>query len=80
MPVYSVTTKRSPEEAIAQAKDYFGEDGLGLAVTVHNPCCVTFEGAGGHVTVTASEGEDRTEVELETREWDYQVKQFMGRV
>ncbi len=80
MALYSVTTKKDPEHVVEQAIDYFGEEGLGLSLTRENPCCATFEGGGGHVTVTASRKEDRTEVELETREWDYQVKQFMGQI
>lgn len=80
MPRYGATTRKSPEEVIEQAKGYFGEDGLGLTLTAENPCCATFEGGGGHVSVTATREDDMTEVELETREWDYQVKKFMGRV
>ena len=82
MALYSVETKKGPEEIVAKAKAFFGEgeDGLGLSVSAENPCCVTFIGGGGHVSVTASEGEDRTEVTLETREWDHQVKTFMRRV
>jgi hypothetical protein len=77
MALYSVETKKDPEEAIRMAKAYFGEGGLGLEVVEQNPCCVTFTGGGGHVTVTASAGEGGTTVELETREWDYHVKKFM---
>jgi hypothetical protein len=77
VPRYSVETKQSPEEAIKKAMSYFGEGGLGLQADEQNPCCVHFEGGGGFVRVTASKGEKRTEVEWETREWDYQVKQFM---
>jgi hypothetical protein len=46
-------------------------------VTEQNPCCVTFIGGGGHVTVTVGTEENKTVVELETREWDYHVQQFM---
>jgi hypothetical protein len=80
MPLYSVKTKKSPEEVVEQAKTYFGEEGLGLSISGENPCCVTFEGGGGHVSVTASQEEGKTEVELETREWDYHVQKFMGEV
>ena len=80
MALYSVRTNKSPEQVIERAKDYFGEDGLGLELSGENPCCVTLEGGGGHVSVTASEGENKTEVELETREWDYHVKKFMGQI
>jgi hypothetical protein len=78
--LYSVKTKKSSEEVIEQAKDYFGENGLGLSVTAENPCCVTFEGGGGHISVTTTEDDDGGEVKLETREWDYHVKKFMDQV
>lgn len=78
---YSVETKLSPEEATERARAYFGEGGLGLDATEEAECCVTFEGGGGYVTVTASPGDEkRTEVELATREWDYHVKTFMRQI
>jgi hypothetical protein len=80
MPRYGVETKKSPEEAIKSAMAYFGQDGLGLEAEEHGPCCVYFEGGGGFVRVTASAGEKRTTVELETREWDHDVKQFMQKI
>jgi len=80
MALYSVETKLSPEEAIERARAYFGEGGLGLELTERNPCCVYFEGGGGHVLVTAIMGEKKKTVELETREWDYHVKRFMREV
>jgi hypothetical protein len=77
---YSVETRQSPEEAIKKAIGYFGEGGLGLQVDEQGPCCVYFEGGGGFIRATASKGKKRTEVELESREWDYQVKQFMQEI
>jgi hypothetical protein len=74
---YSVETKSSPEKAIERAIVYFGEDGLGLRSVERNPCCVVFEGGGGHVVVTASAREKGAAVDLETREWDYHVRRFM---
>jgi len=76
MAAYSMNTKLSPEEVLKKAKTYFGE-GLGLEVTDQGPCCASFLGGGGHVTVTARTEEKRTVVDLETREWDYQVQHFM---
>lgn len=72
---YGVYTKLDPEEVIRRAVDFFGEGGLGLTVTEQGSCCATFEG-GGHVAVYVNAGE-KTEVELVTREWDYDVKRFM---
>ena len=77
---YSVETKRTPEQVIEMAVAYFGEGGLGLDAAEQSPCCVYFEGGGGYVSVTASVGENRTTVDLETREWDYHVRQFMRAV
>jgi len=83
MPRYGVETKKSPEEAIEAALAYFGAEGIGLEAEEEGPCCATFEGGGGFVRVMASESEEgdgKTTVTLETREWDYDVKQFMRKI
>ena len=80
MPLYSVRTRKSPEKVFEKAKDFFGEGGLGLELSDENPCCVTFEGGGGYVSVSTVEEEGKTEVGLETREWDYHVKKFMNQI
>jgi hypothetical protein len=74
---YGKETKLEPAEVLDLAEEYFGEGGLGLEVTSRDDCCISLAGGGGHVTVTVIEGE-KTEVDLETREWDYQVKEFMA--
>ncbi|MFO7918137.1 MAG: hypothetical protein R6V13_08665 [Anaerolineae bacterium] len=80
MPRYSVKTNLSPEESVEEAKAFFGEGGLGLKESEQGPCCMAFEGGGGHVTVTAFAEDEETTVEVETREWDYHVKRFMGKI
>jgi hypothetical protein len=77
---YEVATKMSPQEAIAYAKDYFGPGGVGLQVIDEDELCVTLQGGGGHVSVVACADEKKTVLELETREWDYPVRQFMSKV
>ena len=77
---YGVETKLDPEKTLEQAVAFFGGGGLGLDVVEHSACCAFFEGGGGHVRVMVSGGEKKTAVELETREWDYDVKQFMRRI
>ena len=77
---YEVATKLSPQEAIAYAKDYFGPQGVGLAIMDENDLCITLHGGGGHVSVVACPGEKKTTLELQTREWDYPVRQFMQKV
>ena len=77
---YSKESKLQPQEVLRRAADFF-ETELGLKVAERTECCLSFEGGGGHVTVSAARCEpDRTDVDLETREWDYQVKKFMEEI
>lgn len=73
-------TKLSQEDVVKQTKRFFGEGGLGLKLTEETPQCLTFEGGGGFVTVTACPEEGQTRVALVTQEWDYQVKRFASDV
>jgi hypothetical protein len=74
------TSKLSPEDAIKRAVKFFGPQGYGLKVKEQAPCCVEFEGGGGGVAVTASAEGKGSKVELESREWDYQVKEFIQKI
>jgi hypothetical protein len=76
---YEVTTTLTPREALDRAAVHFGPGGMGLDVSSRDERCITFQGGGGYVTVTAQPGE-KTTLELETREWDYAVQQFMRQV
>lgn len=73
-------TKLSPEEAVKRAVEFFGPDGYGLEIKNQSPDCAYFEGGGGGVEVTACAEEKRTSVVLESREWDYQVKEFIRKI
>ncbi len=74
------TTKLSPEEAIKRAVEFFGPSGYGLEVKSEAADCAYFEGGGGGVNVTACTEDKGTSVELESREWDYQVREFIGKI
>ncbi len=76
---YQVTTELDPPAALDRANTYFGPSGLGLVVRQQTPVGLMLQGGGGHVVVTVLPG-DRTTLELETREWDYAVRQFMAEV
>ncbi len=78
MIVYEVKTKKTKEALMDKAVSFFGPDGLGLEVTSREACCLSFSGGGGFVNMSLSEEENNKEitVELESREWDYQVKKF----
>jgi hypothetical protein len=74
---YGTETKLSTSEVLRKAEAYFGQGGLGLEVTSQDECCISLSGGGGHVTVTVTAG-DKTSVDVETQEWDYQVKRFIA--
>jgi hypothetical protein len=53
---------------------------VGLEVIDEHDTCVTLQGGGGHISVVACADDKQTTLELETREWDYPVQQFMREV
>jgi hypothetical protein len=75
-------SKYKPEEVIERAVKFFGPDGYGLEVKGKEGCCAEFEGGGGGVEISAAaatNGKGST-VSLETREWESQVKDFIGKI
>src|SRR6266571_2992352 len=76
---YQTTTELTPRQVLEQALADFGPGGVGLQITSQSNLGLVFQGGGGHIAVTAQPGAETT-LELETREWDYPVKQFMARV
>jgi hypothetical protein len=70
-------TDLSVDEVVEQASDFFGNKGLGLEEKERNSCCITFEGGGGYVSITAVEAGGKRDVDVESREWEYQVKRFL---
>lgn len=76
---YEVVTELTPRQALEQALADFGSGGLGLQITSHTNLGLVFQGGGGYIAITARPGATTT-LELETREWDYAVQQFMARV
>ncbi len=76
----NVRTKRKPEAVVKRALEFFGPGGYGMKVAEQSDACVSFEGGGGGVTVTACTDGKGTSVDLETREWEYQVKKFAGEI
>ncbi len=73
-------TKLSPEEVVKRAVAFFGPGGYGLEVKEQSGDYARFEGGGGDFEVNASAEEKRTSVELVSREWDYQVKEFLSTI
>ena len=76
----SVRTKSRPEDVVKQAVQFFGPAGHALKVTEQSDSCASFEGGGGMVSVAACIDDKGTSVDLETREWESQVKEFARKI
>ena len=76
----SKKSRLTPAEIIAEASRYFGKGGEGLEETDRGSCCVSFSGAGGYVTVTVVEENNQREVDVESREFEYQARRFLESV
>lgn len=76
---YEVVTDLTPQQALEQAIATFGPRGLGLTLQTQRNLSLVFQGGGGHIAITAHPGTPNR-LELETREWDYAVQQFMAQV
>ncbi len=73
-------TRLTPEEVVRRAVDFFGPSGYGLQIKEQGPGCAYFEGSGGGVEVTACSEEEGTSLEVVSREWDNQAREFMGKL
>jgi hypothetical protein len=80
-------SRLSTNQVIEEARAFFGPGGLGLEVIELAECCARFAGGGGEVYVQAfarQRGTDEkpagSRVEIEGREWDYQIRQFLGQI
>ncbi len=71
----NIKTKLSADEAIRKAVAYFHGQ-RGLEVTEQGPASAFFTGGGGIVEVYYYTEGKKSSIELVSREWDYQVKEF----
>jgi hypothetical protein len=76
---YEVTTALTERQVFERAVAHFGPGGEGLEITRSDGRCLVFEGGGGYVAITLQPQQETT-IELETREWDRAVQQFMQHV
>ena len=74
------TTRLQPTQIIDKAAAYFGDDGEGLQEKERGMCCVSFEGGGGYVAVTVADEDQHRVVDVESREYEYQVKKFLNTI
>ena len=73
-------TQMSPGEVVKKAVEFFGADGYGLELKEEGADFALFEGGGGVVGISASPEGEKTQVTLDSREWDFQVKEFIGKI
>jgi hypothetical protein len=74
-------SKLSPEETVKRAVKFFGPGGLGMTIKEQNLTCAYFRGVSeSYVNViTCAEGKGSS-VEVESREWDKEAKEFMAKI
>ena len=77
MSAYSKTVSESPAKVLERAVSYFGPGGLGLISQGIEDDCANFEGGGGHIAISTRKKDGKTDIELETQEWDIQVLEFL---
>lgn len=75
---YGAVTDLPGPDVIARAVAEFGPAGLGMRLTERDLLSARFENPIGHVALEASRTPDgRTEISVETREYDREVQQFI---
>lgn len=77
---YGKRSRYEPKTVIEKARAFFGPGGEGLTILEIDDCCVRFEGGGGLVEIRATQLERGSDVDILSREWDYQAKTFLERI
>jgi hypothetical protein len=70
-------TKLTPDDVITNAIQFFGPEGFKLKITNQTEKSASFDGGGGSIEISTCEGDGKTTVDFISREWDYQVKEFI---
>ena len=73
-------SKLSPNVVAEKAAQFFGAGGLGLSANITGESSTHFEGGGGFVDVEIIAAAHGSEVNVQSREWDFQAKQFLEKV
>jgi hypothetical protein len=73
-------TRLPAEEIIERAAKYFGKGGQELTETQRNLCCISFEGIGGYVAVSVTDEDKHRTVDVESREFEYQAREFLVKI
>lgn len=77
MLVISKKTRMSADEVLDRARSYF-DNRFGLTLGNYNPqCCMEFTGEIGFVDIAVEGLDGKLQVIVRTREWEYQIKDFL---
>jgi hypothetical protein len=80
MMVMSKVTKLSSRDVIDRARKFFDRK-YGLTMLESDPsCCAHFVSDIGFVTVRVVSAGNLNEAILETREWEYQIQEFLKKL
>jgi hypothetical protein len=69
-------TKLPAEDVMKKAIGFFGPGGYGLEIKAQEEGYAYFQGGGGGVEMSIYPENNKTAVDMITREWEYQVKEF----
>jgi hypothetical protein len=76
----STKTKMTPEEVIKKAIAFFGPNGYKLKIINQTDTSISFEEQGGGIDISACRQKSYSSVDFISREWDFQVKEFINTV
>jgi hypothetical protein len=80
MAYYATETELPIEVVLRRAAAFFGPQGVGLEVARHSLHHLFLTGERGHISVMAGMGRTGTAVDVETRAWDPQVRDFLCQI
>ncbi len=71
-------TKESPKEVLAKASAFFGPHGVGLRIIPRGENVLEFSGGGGFVRIEVEPTKSGTDIDVQSQEWNYDVKRFLS--
>jgi hypothetical protein len=80
---YSAESKLAPDKVVDLAAKYFTSEGAGLKVSSKDSSSLCMEALDGFVMVSTCKSDvkgRKTHLEIETREYDHQVTEFLRSV
>ena len=69
--------KRSCENVMKSADDYFIKNGLVSEENDTENFCATYSGGGGYVGIRCCPEGKHNRIHIEGREWEHQIKRFL---